>query len=50
MSVNKKLASNALLSKTYDIKYAEFVNKVLKEAADSFEKEQKCIHIYYVII
>ncbi|XP_033302366.1 cell cycle checkpoint protein RAD1-like isoform X2 [Bombus bifarius] len=41
MSVNEKLASNALLSKTYDIKYAKFVNKVLKEAADSFEKEQK---------
>ena len=41
MSVNKQLASNALLSKTYDIKYAEFVNKVLKESADSFEKEQK---------
>lgn len=33
--------SNTLLSKTCDMKYIRFVNKVLKESADSFEKEQK---------
>ncbi|KAK1131386.1 hypothetical protein K0M31_017671 [Melipona bicolor] len=33
--------SNTLFSKTCDIKYIKFVNKVLKESADSFEKEQK---------
>ena len=37
--------SNTFFSKTYDTKYIRFVNKVLKESADSFEKEQKCTYI-----
>lgn len=45
MSVNEQLTTNIFPLSTYDTKYAEFVNKVLKESADSFEKEKKCMHI-----
>lgn len=45
MNPNETLESNALSSKTYDTKYIRFVNKVLKESAASFEKEQKCTYI-----
>ncbi|XP_031776506.1 cell cycle checkpoint protein RAD1 [Apis florea] len=41
MSVTEQSTLNTLSSNTYDIKYAEFVYKVLKESAESFEKEQK---------
>lgn len=47
MSVTEQSTLNTLSSNTYDIKYAEFVYKVLKESAESFEKEQKCIHIIF---
>ncbi|XP_017757059.1 PREDICTED: cell cycle checkpoint protein RAD1-like [Eufriesea mexicana] len=41
MSVNEQLTTSVFPLSTYDKKYAEFVNKVLKESADSFEKEKK---------
>lgn len=48
MSVTEQSSINQTLNtfsfNTCDIKYAEFVYKVLKEAAESFEKEQKCVH------
>lgn len=41
MSMNKDLTTNSTLPIIYDIGYVRLVNRVLKETADSFEKEQK---------
>ncbi|KOC64880.1 Cell cycle checkpoint protein RAD1 [Habropoda laboriosa] len=41
MSAKELLTSNALSPNAYDAAYVKLVNTVLKESADSFEKEQK---------
>lgn len=47
MSMNKDLTTNSTLPIIYDIGYVRLVNRVLKETADSFEKEQKCTYITF---
>ncbi|CAK9804392.1 Cell cycle checkpoint protein RAD1, partial [Anthophora quadrimaculata] len=41
MSVTEQLTSNAFSPNTYDAEYTKLVSTVLKESADSFQKEQK---------
>ena len=41
MSSEQRSVANALKPDIYHAKYSEFVNNVLKESSDSFDKEQK---------
>lgn len=47
MNLNQQTESNTSAPNIYDEKYIEFVNNVLKETSESYEKEGKCMYLEY---
>lgn len=43
--MNQQTATNTSVPDIYDEKYIKFVNDVLKETSENYEKEQKCMYL-----